>query len=114
MLIQSIGNSVSVAAPSGRISDDAPKVVIVQTPNITVTPPSPSQLDTAVHGMNQAMQQAHQSLEFSVDSATKTPVVTMKDTVTGQVVGQYPSEAALAIAHAIEQLHPGVLLKLKA
>ncbi len=114
MLIQSIGNDVPVAPSSGRISGDAPKVVTPPTSGETVGVPSPAQLSAAVDSINQAMQQAQQSLEFSVDSATKATVVTMKDTSTGQVVGQYPSKAVLAIAQAVEQQQPGALFKLKA
>jgi flagellar protein FlaG len=66
------------------------------------------------------MQHSNQSLEFSVDPNTKTPVVKMTDTETGKVITQFPSEAVLAIAQSIDQYlsqheaPQGLLLKQKA
>lgn len=118
MLIPTVGNTSSAPLTgSGRVVSDAPKVVS-GTPDIG-TPQAkqiatPGQLHDAVGVINLAMQKSHQSLSFSVDSATKTPVVKMTDTETGQIISQFPSEAALAIAHAIDQIHPGLLLKQQA
>ncbi len=122
MLIPNISNSTHQVAPhAARISSDAPRVVAdaavadasVATPARHPTP-SPGQLQSAVDGINHAMKQSHQNLQFSVDSTTKTPVVRMTDSETGQVISQFPSEAALAIAHAIDQIQPGLLLKQQA
>ena len=114
MLIQNIGNSVSVAQPTGSISTDGPKVVS-DAPKVDLPRrPSEAQLKVAVASMNNAVHQVHQSLEFSVDQASHTTVVKMMDTETGQVIGQFPSEAALAISQSIEQLQAGALLKRKA
>lgn len=83
-------------------------------------PPSPAQLQSAVNKINKALQQSNQSLEFSVDATTKTPVVKMIDTQTGKVIQQYPSQQTLAIAESIDQylsqhqLQQGTLLKQKA
>jgi flagellar protein FlaG len=114
MLIQNIGNAVPVAQLTGHISSDGPRVVS-SSPQVGVTQqPSESQLKGAVDSMNSAMRQAHQSLEFTIDAASHTTVIKMKDTETGQLISQFPSEAALAISHSIEQLQAGALLKQKA
>ncbi len=114
MLIQNLGNAVPVAQPTGYISNDGPKVVTGNPHVVVPNRPSETQLKGAVDSMNNAMRQAHQSLEFSVDAASHTTVVKMTDTETGQVISQFPSDAALAISRSIEQLQAGALLQRKA
>lgn len=112
MLIQNISGSTPAMPMTGRVNvDNTPSVVPTPAPHTQL---SAGQLQNAVDIINHAMHQSHQNLEFSVDSATKTPVVKMTDSSTGQVISQFPSEAALAIAHSIDQMQPGLLLKQKA
>ena len=136
MIIQSVNTGQSTLP--GRISgNDAPAVAaeaapvqlpvqapvkapVQETAQATAQPPTAAQLKSAVESINRAMQQSNQSLEFSVDPTTKTPVVKMLDKETGKVISQYPSEQVLAIAHSIDeflsthQLQQGMLLKQKA
>lgn len=117
MLIPNISNSSQAAPIYGHIVGDAPKAAASIPPEggtPVISQSSPEQLKSAVDIINHAMQQSHQNLEFSVDSSTKTPVVKMTDSTTGQVISQFPTEAALAIAHSIDQMQPGLLLKQKA
>lgn len=136
MNIQSVNASHS-ALPGRVVGNDAPAVAAegapvqapVQAPaqapaqaqtQATVPPPTAAQLKSAVESINRALQQSNQSLEFSVDPTTKTPVVKMLDKETGQVISQYPSEQVLAIAQSIDQflsthqLQQGLLLQQKA
>jgi flagellar protein FlaG len=76
--------------------------------------PSPEQLNNAVKVINQVMQQSNQALEFSIDSSTKIPVVTLTDTQTGEVIRQFPSKETLAISQSIDQYQRGLLLTQKA
>lgn len=116
MLIQNISNTVQTAPPMGRISVDAPKVFVETHNNDAPQHVSPEQLHAAVQGLNQALQQAHQTLQFSVDSTTKTPVVSLTDSETGQVILQFPSKAALSIAQSIAEFQQkqGLLFNQKA
>ncbi|MEI7455493.1 MAG: flagellar protein FlaG [Nitrosomonadales bacterium] len=118
MLIQPTNSQVQ--APVARTSSDTPRVA-VQTPQIFDTPsptpvqqPSHEQLKSAVNSINHVMLQSNQSLEFSIDSSTKIPVMRMKDSNTGETIRQYPTEQALAIARSIDQLQPGLLFTQKA
>lgn len=120
MIIQNI-SSGSVAMPARPVSIDAPAVAVSEAPAPIVSQqPSAEQLKQAVSKINDAMQRSNQSLEFTVDPNTKTPVVKMMDTSTGKVVSQFPSEAVLAIAESIDQylnshqLQQGILLKQQA
>ncbi len=65
--------------------------------------PSPQQMQIVVGAINQAMQQANQSMEISVDFNTKIPVVKLTDTATGELIRQMPSKEILAIARSIDQ-----------
>lgn len=73
--------------------------------------PSPEELKQAVAAINRNLQQANRNLEFSVDADTDRTVVRMIDTSTGELIRQFPSEAALAISRDIEQFQQGLLLK---
>ena len=107
--------------PDMRAHGAAPAKTVAETPIQTApqqpsTPQQPSaeELKSAVAVINQAMQQANQALEFSVDTDTHKVVVKMVDTSTGQLIRQYPTEETLAISRGIEQLQQGLLLKQKA
>lgn len=116
MLIQNVNSALPTAQPIRLPSEGAPKVAeaAVQAP---AQQPSPQQLKSAVSHINQAMQKANMSMELSVDSSTKKPVIKMKDAETGELIRQFPSEEVLAIASSIDQFlefQQGMLLKTKA
>lgn len=121
MIIQNISSQGTL--PVRPVSNDGPAVAVSQpaaaVPAAT-QPTSAEQLNNAINKINSAMQQSNQSLEFTVDPGTKTPVVKMMDTTTGKVVSQFPSEAVIGIAESIDQylnahkLQQGILLKQQA
>ncbi|MEK7811518.1 MAG: flagellar protein FlaG [Pseudomonadota bacterium] len=103
MIIQSVNANHDVL-PIRLVAKDAPVVVAEsKTQAVVLQPPTSEQLKTAVDSINKAMQQSNHSLEFSVDSYTKKPVVKMIDTETGKVITQFPSEEVLAIAQSIDE-----------
>jgi len=67
-----------------------------------------------VDGINKTLLQSNKNIQFSVDSDTKKTVIKLTDTETGDVIRQYPSKEALAIAQSIDQIQQGLLLKQKA
>lgn len=122
MLIQPINNQTQATPSFGQVSTDAPKVVsntadvnaAQSTPQTNTQHPSDEQLKDAVKVINLAMQQANQSLAFSVDSTTKMTVVKLTDTATGEVIRQFPTQETLAISQSIDQYQRGLLLTQKA
>jgi flagellar protein FlaG len=62
------------------------------------------ELEEAVERLNKMMESGKRGLGFSVDKQINVMVVTVKDTNTGEVVRQIPSEAVLRVAHRIEDL----------
>lgn len=66
-------------------------------------------LQEAVERLNDQMKQNGRDLAFSVDNKSDKIVVTVKNTQTGEVVRQIPSETALRVAHNLEDVK-GMLL----
>ncbi len=130
MFIQNTGNMAHAPQPVMHGSDGAPNVVVarsnveVQQPGVSLelpqvaakpaAEPSAAQLQNAVDNINKALKQENRNLEFSVDEITKKTVFQLKDTETGDVIRQYPTEEMLAISRSIDQIQQGLLLKQKA
>jgi flagellar protein FlaG len=61
-------------------------------------------LQEAVSILNKQLNEHNRGIGFSLDDALDTPVVTVRSTVTGEVVRQIPNEAAVKMAHNIESV----------
>lgn len=119
MNIQNTPQINQAVPPAVRAQGAAPAraevKAIVATP--TQNPPrqaSADELKSAVAVINQAMRQSNHDLEFSVDTDTHRTVVKMVDTSTGELIRQFPTDAALAISRSIDQFQQGRLLTQKA
>lgn len=58
----------------------------------------------AIDRLNDAMKKTNQSLNFRMDEAINSPVVTVRNTVTGDVVRQIPNEVVIHVAHNIDKM----------
>jgi len=118
MIVQNTNTTTQTAQPERHISSDGPKLVSesAKAPDVTATQDISSQsLRSAVDSVNQALQQSSQSLEISIDSATKQNIVKLVDSNTGELLRQIPSKEMLAIAQSIDKfLQHGQLLSEKA
>lgn len=117
MLIQNVSGAVQAPQSFRLASNGAPQAV--GTPAATheaTQQPSEQQVKVAVDSINHALKQADKSLQLSIDPGTKSPVVKMIDSQTGELVRQYPSKEVLAIAQGIDQFlkHQGTLFKQEA
>lgn len=61
-------------------------------------------LSKAIATVNESLNRAGSSLQFVIDSETDVAVVSMVDAETGEVIRQIPSEEALAITRAIDEM----------
>lgn len=123
MNIQNIGNPTPASPPVSHTSGKRVESANVE-PKVAVELPKDSdsakntasseQINAAVSNINQAMRLSNRNLQFSVDPDTKLSVVKLTDTETGEVIRQFPSEEALAIAHSIDQFQKGLLLRQQA
>lgn len=114
MIIQNTLPPNQAIQPDMRAYGAAPAKAVADTPAANAPQPSVEEVKSAVTAINRVIQQTNPNLEFSVDTDTKRTVVKMVDTSTGELLRQYPSEAALAISRDIEQFQQGLLLRHKA
>ncbi len=117
-----IQNTIAAGAPGGasRMAAHAAgpqtKAAAIEAPaQPKVTAPKPidikfdpaevrQTLQEAVSILNKQLNEHNRGIGFSVDDALDTPVVTVRSTVTGEVVRQIPNETVVRIAHNIENV----------
>jgi len=121
MQIQTISSSASPAwfANEGAVAAvTAPKEEAApakQKMKAELHQPTIAELESAAREMNSAMQATNSTnLAFSVDEETQKSVVSVMDSQTGEVIKQYPSKEAIAIAKAIGNIQQGLLLRQRA
>lgn len=73
-----------------------------------------AQVQNAVDKANQAMQEAHTGVQFSIDKDSQRALIKVVDTKTGETIKQFPSEEMIAISKSIDQFQKGLLLRQKA
>ena len=101
-----------VANPQPLPAVSAPKVAVAPQP-VAVEAPEPLRIDPVKMGqqlaevvsmLNRQMEQTKRGLGFSIDRVANVNVVTVRDTNTGSIVRQIPTQNVLNIAHSIESL----------
>ena len=105
----------STATGSAAVAQDAAaRQVDAGTVQQAKAQANAEQVRDAVAEMNRAMRLSNRSLEFSVDEESERVVVRLKDSETGELIRQFPSEETLAIARYLADLPNGALLSQKA
>ena len=69
----------------------------------TEATPSDDQVDKAVADLNKVAQEKTPGIEFSIDPDSKRTIVQIVDQSTKQVLQQFPSKEALAIAKSFDE-----------
>ena len=116
----SISSGTALAAVGGPLAGKSAPVagpeklaLKVATPQVLAPKPNDIKFDAAqahenlqeaISMLNKQMAASKQALGFSYDNAIKHPVITVKNTTTGDVVRQIPSEDVLRMAHHIDEL----------
>jgi len=120
MQSESITPGMSLAAVGGPLTGKSapasgPEKLPVKAATPQVVAPKPNNikfdaaeshknLEEAIAMLNKQMAVSKQALGFSYDNSIKHPVITVKNTTTGDVVRQIPSEEVLRMAHHIDEL----------
>ncbi|WP_273071275.1 flagellar protein FlaG, partial [Alteromonas australica] len=65
-------------------------------------------LETAIEDVESFIQMQNRNLAFSIDEDTDRAVVTVRDSDSGDVIRQIPSEEVLALAERIQNLQQDV------
>jgi flagellar protein FlaG len=112
MNIHNISSLGQTPQPDLRMADATRKSASHSAETQQKREPSRQEVQKAVESINLALQRASKStaLQFTVDPNTRTTVVKVMDTESGELIRQFPSEAALAIAESIGDLQKGLLL----
>jgi uncharacterized FlaG/YvyC family protein len=76
--------------------------------------PSSEEIKSSVSQINESLNKNKVDINMSVDSKTAIPVITVTNTLSGDIIMQFPSKVVLAIAEAIDTKQAGVLIKDKA
>jgi flagellar protein FlaG len=94
--------------PEGARETPAPAVIRLEPPTKPRIDFDPDRLmknvREAVEHLNKQMANTGRNLGFSMDDVLNYPVVTVRNTNTGEVVRQIPSEAVIRVAHTLEDL----------
>jgi len=123
MLIQNIGSAASATGFTGNsgpapIAASGTPVAPNELPQVAVkaasAPPSDAQLKSAVDSINSSLKQSNTNVQFSIDQSTKQAVIKVTDSITGQIITQFPSKEAMAVSQMIEQSQHGALIKQQA
>ena len=116
--ISSAAGSAAYVAPSNVASVAAGPETVAAAPKVSAPKPVALQFDegkarqnlqAAVSALNDQMAATKTGLGFSVDKALDRPVVIVRNTETGEVVRQIPTEVVVRLAHSIDAMK-GLLL----
>ena len=116
--ISSAAGSAAYIAPSNAASVAVGPETVAAAPKVSAPKPVALQFDegkarqnlqAAVSALNDQMAATKTGLGFSVDKALDRPVVIVRNTETGEVVRQIPTEVVVRLAHSIDAMK-GLLL----
>lgn len=100
------GNSLPELPSSGQLRTNSEKP---QAPD-SVPILSTEELSKLVGQANDALSVNSSNLKFTVADGTDTNIIRIEDSVTGELIRQIPSETALAIARAFDEIKQGVIV----
>jgi flagellar protein FlaG len=117
-------NRMPAAAPS--VSSASAQTTAIQKPDLSLpekpklaVPKRPElqfnaaenrkSLQEAVSMLNEQVASHKNGLGFSINDSIDVPVVTVKNTVTGEVVRQIPNEVVIRVAQNIDTVQKGLL-----
>ena len=107
-LRQGFSPAATQATAKPAASAQAVAAPVVQAPvkvKLQIDPEqSRKHVQEAIDRLNDAMKKTNQSLNFKMDDVINSPVVTVRNSVTGDVVRQIPNEVVIHVAHNIEKM----------
>lgn len=116
MSVMSVGAAPAITTVTAGESTLPSGVAAIEAKPVTPTAAAQSPAEARASAVEHARGAARQieafvrsqgpSLEFRVDDSTGVVVVSVRDAVTGDVIRQIPSEAALRIAESLASANP--------
>ena len=77
----------------------------------TTSEPNTEELRVLVGQANEVLQARFSDLKFTVDEGTDINIVRIEDSETGELIRQFPSEAMVAIARALDNVKQGMVFE---
>jgi flagellar protein FlaG len=100
-----VAPTVAPAAQAAHVAPTQPRVSLPKPAEIRYDEAKSRQsLHEAVGLLNEQMKAGNQGLSFAVDPSSERPVVTVRNTETGEVVRQIPNEVVIRIGRSIDEL----------
>ena len=96
-----------VATPAKPVvaMPERPQIVAPKTIDIKYNPAETLQkLEDAVSMLNAQVDKHSLRVHFAIDKSLSTPIVTMQDAKSGEVIRQFPSKQTIEMAHSIDAL----------
>lgn len=92
-------------APMQSAPAQRPTVTTPKKAEIQVDPEAMRKnLEEAISRINEMVSDGGRGLHFSIDNATNSPVILVKNRESGEVIRQIPNEVVIKVAHSIEDL----------
>lgn len=89
---------------------EKPKLAVPKRPELQFSAAeNRKSLQEAVSMLNEQVASHKNGLGFSINDSIDVPVVTVKNTVTGEVVRQIPNEVVIRVAQNIDTVQKGLL-----
>ena len=93
--------AAAVAAPAVTPVEKAPAVKVEPL----VDPDEMrANLEAAIEKLNEQVERNGRGLNFSIDEKLNRPIITVRNTATGEVVRTIPNEVVIKVAHNIEDI----------
>jgi flagellar protein FlaG len=94
------------ATPAAKVSAVAPveKARTVKAEPLVDPDKLRANLEAAIEKLNEQMERNGRGLNFSVDEKLNRPIITVRNTATGEVVRTIPNEVVIKVAHNIEDI----------
>lgn len=96
----SAATPTETAAPPAKTELAVPKSNIPKVDPIAMR----KKLQEAIEQLNEEMKKSNQELRFAVDNVLDFPVVTVRNSATGDVIRQIPNETTIRVAHNVDKL----------
>ena len=106
-------NKAAAPPPSAAPVPAAPKIAAPKPVDIQFDEAKARKnVQEAVSELNHQMVASKTGLGFTVDESLGRPIVTVRNTVTGEVVRQIPNDVVIKVAHSIDEMK-GLFLNTK-
>ena len=97
------------APPPAQVAMARPVAPVEKAPAVKAEPlVDPAEmranLEAAIEKLNQQVERNGRGLNFAIDEKLNRPIITVRNTATGEVVRTIPNEVVIKVAHNIEDI----------